>query len=336
MTKQLRIVIAGFLAGIFLAGCTVPVSPPQPDAPPIGGDNPPVVNGGGSPTAGGGGIDMTDKMVAFYYAHSGMSIQQCYTYEVQAAPEGASVRVELEAGHFVMEETVPEDVMAALAAIALDNNLADWNGFDGSDDQALDGSGFSIEMKFDSGASVSASGNNVFPPGYFDAAEQIDALFERLVEKYGNRYPKEIVSDDISDFLFYITGGPAYRQEFYCSVSKRSDNRLLINTRSIKRTDLFPEEEYGFYGYTDHFPFEAVQNVVRKYDMPAWNGPERIAADHTGKEYYQIQIRYSSGEELQALGSVYPENYEAARDELLSILVPFILENRDRFIPWGG
>ncbi len=66
-----------------------------------------------------------------------------------------------------------------LLKIIEDCGLGAWDGFRGSDPDVLDGEGFSLEMEYDDGAAVYASGENRFPAGYHDTVARLASLFER-------------------------------------------------------------------------------------------------------------------------------------------------------------
>lgn len=57
-----------------------------------------------------------------------------------------------------------------------------WDGFNESDPNVLDGEGFSLQLRFDDGTEIRASGENSFPPGYHAAMgelrERLSAAFE--------------------------------------------------------------------------------------------------------------------------------------------------------------
>ncbi|MDD7365713.1 MAG: hypothetical protein PUG91_00230, partial [Clostridiales bacterium] len=77
-----------------------------------------------------------------------------------------------------------DDDMDALYALIDALKLAEWNGFDETDPDALDGESFSLSVAFSDGGAITASGSNRFPEGYADAAARIEAFFQKLMESY--------------------------------------------------------------------------------------------------------------------------------------------------------
>ena len=65
-----------------------------------------------------------------------------------------------------------------LLRIVAECDLEAWDGFHGSNPNVLDGESFSLELGYADGASVSASGENAFPEGYFGAVDRLNAVFE--------------------------------------------------------------------------------------------------------------------------------------------------------------
>ncbi|MBR5257657.1 MAG: protease inhibitor I42 family protein [Clostridia bacterium] len=55
-------------------------------------------------------------------------------------------------------------------------DLIAWDGFDGHGSGVLDGEGFRLDIWFSDGTEVHASGDNAFPPGYFDAINDLEDI----------------------------------------------------------------------------------------------------------------------------------------------------------------
>ena len=50
------------------------------------------------------------------------------------------------------------------------------------------------------------------------------------------------------------------------------------------------------------------------------------------EEWIQMEPHYASGEEISIMGSLFPENYDAARDAILQAAAEFIKANSEDFI----
>ena len=116
------------------------------------------------------------------------------------------------------EEPVPLDPARAaeLRRIAAECGLESWDGFRGSNPDVLDGESFTLEMEFADGASVYASGENRFPEGYRDAAEQIELFFteekmSRLAGTYrcGQEGAGSLTVTLAADGAFAFSEGPS-------------------------------------------------------------------------------------------------------------------------------
>ena len=75
--------------------------------------------------------------------------------------------------------------MRELAAVIDELGLRSWDGFEGSSNHVLDGSGFNLEIDFTDGSAVRASGDNCFPENFGEAKKAIDELFRAYMEKHG-------------------------------------------------------------------------------------------------------------------------------------------------------
>lgn len=68
---------------------------------------------------------------------------------------------------------------AELAQVVTEYDMEKWNGEYSTEYEVLDGECFSLYMEFADGTTVSASGDNAFPPRYAEAEGAIDDIFER-------------------------------------------------------------------------------------------------------------------------------------------------------------
>ena len=100
--------------------------------------------------------------------------------------------------------------------------------------------------------------------------------------------------------------------------------------------EYYPHGSYQFFGSCTDFPFKELQSIVRKYDVPSWNGWDKSAENYNECEWFQIEFGYESEENICAMGTLYPNDYENVQAELLSVVVNFIERYNDSFIPWKG
>lgn len=269
-------------------------------------------------------------LAEFTFTSAGSSSDSIYSYTAEKTAQGTHIYLELNCGQHVVDVTVEEDVLGELGQIAAIYRLDLWDGFDKNNKDVMDGSTFSLYMTTADGQSISAHGSNAFPNGYGAAKAEIDALFEGLIWKYGDLWPKTVESDEMDSFSLSLK--ESSNKVFFVSAFQEQD-RCGLDIRIDGYEEVFPEE-YLFYGYCDVFPFEDLQAVVRKYDIPSWNGWDGTDAA-SGNEWFQLSIEYASGETISATGRLYPENYDSARMEFVEILSGFLIENRENFIPNG-
>lgn len=272
-------------------------------------------------------LDEPIPLSYFSFSHRGSSSDSIYTYTAEKTAEGTDLYIQINAGNSVVEVTVEEDVLASLGKIAAEHRLDMWDGFDKAKSNVSDGSGFTLSMTTEDGQSVYAHGSNAFPDGFQEAKVKMDALFDGLVFEYGNLWPKVLESDDMNYFNFFTAAGNHKKLSVTAFLSVEGDYCLDLHLKGYE--EIFPEE-YFFSGESGTFPFEELQAVVRKYDIPAWNGWDKTGGDDT----FQLILGYSTEERVSARGSLHPEGYAEAAAELEEILLTFIGENSASFEPY--
>ena len=75
--------------------------------------------------------------------------------------------------------------MGSFSALVQEMGLAEWNGYHKIDRDVLDGASFSLNVEFEDGGVIDASGSNCFPRDYSEKASAIGEFFEKLMEEYG-------------------------------------------------------------------------------------------------------------------------------------------------------
>ena len=120
---------------------------------------------------------------AFSFAHSGTIAEQARNYRIAETARGRIVRIELSYACYIVLP-VTDDDMNALSALINALKLSEWNGFDETDTNALDGESFSLDVEFSDGDAIAARGSNCFPTGYTEAAMRIETFFQELMESY--------------------------------------------------------------------------------------------------------------------------------------------------------
>ena len=83
------------------------------------------------------------------------------------------------------EESLPIDgeTVQMLVEVIEEYNVSSWDGFDETNENVLDGEGFSLEIGFTDGTSVKALGDNAFPDQYADAMGEMWDILTHITEE---------------------------------------------------------------------------------------------------------------------------------------------------------
>ena len=134
--------------------------------------------------AGAAPLEDPPAVKTFWYATSGMCIEELNRYQIKETARGRFVWIELHNDDRYVLPLTDED-MASFSALVQALGLAEWNGYHKIDRGVLDGASFSLSVEFEDGGAIDASGPNCFPRGYSEKASAIRDFFEKLMEEYG-------------------------------------------------------------------------------------------------------------------------------------------------------
>ena len=119
----------------------------------------------------------------FRYATSGMCIEEFNRYQIKETARGRFAWIELHNDdHYVLPLT--DEDMASFSALVQELELTAWDGYSEVDRYALDGECFSLDVAFEGGASISASGSNCFPQDYGEKMSAVEDFFRSLMADY--------------------------------------------------------------------------------------------------------------------------------------------------------
>ena len=119
----------------------------------------------------------------FRYATSGMCIEEFNHYQIKETARGRFAWIELHNDdHYVLPLT--DEDMASFSALVQELELTAWDGYSEVDRYALDGECFSLDVAFEGGASISASGSNCFPQDYGEKMSAVEDFFLSLMADY--------------------------------------------------------------------------------------------------------------------------------------------------------
>lgn len=124
-------------------------------------------------------------MNRFCFEHSGMHTGLMYTLAAENTGSGWQAEISLLCGEREYCLPMTDEEAAELISLVKTHQLNRWNGFDKVDRSALDGTDFTLQIGYEDGQKLYASGSNAFPEGYKAAHEEIRRFFGALLEKHG-------------------------------------------------------------------------------------------------------------------------------------------------------
>lgn len=77
-------------------------------------------------------------------------------------------------------KNIADNTAERLFQVVSKYDLFQWNGFDKSQDDVLDGEGFLLEIDFTDGASIKAQGDNAFPENYLPAMGEMQEILDNM------------------------------------------------------------------------------------------------------------------------------------------------------------
>ena len=80
-------------------------------------------------------------------------------------------------------QSMDEETVQMLMEVIEAYNVSSWDGFDETNENVLDGEGFSLEIGFTDGTSVKALGDNAFPDQYADAMGEMWDILSHITEE---------------------------------------------------------------------------------------------------------------------------------------------------------
>ena len=79
-----------------------------------------------------------------------------------------------------VRKTIDGKYLDRLADIINENKVAEWDGFSGSANGVLDGSGFVLKVKYDDEKTIEAHGYMMFPANYRTVSDKFEELFAEI------------------------------------------------------------------------------------------------------------------------------------------------------------
>ncbi len=277
----------------------------------------------GSDGDGDKAVPNESGIIEFRYRFRGSIGGNSYKYEIKNGKLGMDFMEKSDYGELSGE--IPEGFTEELEKLCGACRVERWNGFDKTDTRVLDGSGFSLWIKYADGKTVDADGSNSFPAGYRDFKEKLDGLFsgpkEALFEEARQKKITEGLEGDPQVILAtFKQKGASGSDDYHVLFSKegiRSSNfELRVNAPS---REFFDEPEFSYYCTVpdEIMDMRGFGDVVREYGLINWYDYHETAKDPNNSEWFQLSFSYENGR-LNAMGTGHPERYDEARKAFLT------------------
>ena len=277
------------------------------------------------------GKPANENSIVYFCFDYNASMGGQFTYTVTQEEDGRIVFSYEDLEHRssgVMSTEVTRDVTDALEELYRSCKLADWDGFNGSDPDMLDGDGFTLTIKFADGTRLRADGSNAYPTGYRDFTGKLYELLNPFRDKVLNEKRLEKISEGIHGTLScimvsLIQRGSSGRDEYFMLISSEGVRDPNFEVRIKSRSGEFlPEGEYKYYKSVpdDILNIAKVQELVEKYNLIEWYDLHGTASDPNNEEWYQIDLSFGDEMKISSYGTEHPTNYKKFRKALLTWL----------------
>lgn len=317
--KRINWAVIGLVVMVLVVGCSKPVQ--------AQGNNEAQVTEG---SEGTGGVQEM-KIRSFSFSHNGMSMEQCYNYDLKKE-EGKTIltcSVVVPGQGFVDTSfEVDEGALEEFEKLVNEYQLWKWDGFNEYAKDILDGAGFSMSFETEDGKRISAHGSNSFPKNYSQVGPRISSAFNKVVVESGKVYPRTVVREGLTEV--YVNYSKSSENKLFSVNVQQNASSLGLSITVYGYEDKLGHKTYTYRGACGSFPFEEVQEVVKKYDLLSLNG-WNVSDYEPNKDYFCINLGYESGEYITMEGDTPPRDYEAVKEELIDILSTFINENEPNF-----
>ena len=270
------------------------------------------------------------------FSERGAAVPEIEAFTLTRAEKGTEIRLKLGAGGEYVHIDIPER-MARVRKILEKHRVGQWNGFCAESPVPLSGMRFQLDVTFTDGTKLTASGENEYPEGYAAVKQELEKLTAPAVQAWNDaRFPKVIKDKNMRAFSISIGKADALSQ-FTFYLEKRPElpsggfTQINVNTWTdeahTKPIDCF------YYGSAPDAPFDALQKLVNKYRLAAWNGFNKELPYDQRKRSFKLIVEYASGEQIVASGSALPERYKQVETALIRLIWDYVEAHRQLFTP---
>jgi len=187
-----------------------------------------------------------------------------------------------------------------------------WNGFDKSDSQIMDGSSFTLEVLYENGETLTAHGYMKYPAHYEEGHAALVAYLKALVDQY----LPEVHYITILHVTFYDEPGLNHFQ-----LVKDLDSYLVFVCH-------YQDAENTSIRFTvDQSVSKELSSLLQPYDLYNWDIGQLKTAEPADEDY-DFSITYADGISYYISGSYgQPENYYEVKQLLLDYFNALIEEH---------
>ena len=277
-----------------------------------------------------------DGIKHFEYRYRGSIGGDSFSIEVNRATDTTPATITLDymqhRDYGKLSSSVNEAFIDSIEALCEKYDIQKWDGFNETNHEVLDGSGFSLYVKYESGKSVNAYGNNSFPAGYRKFRSDLDELIkpekERLFEEARQKKIEQGVEGKLKHMMInFIQHGNSGYDRYEIMISEPQSDRSNINvTVSSGNGDFFPKGHHIYYGTAtnEEIGWDKFEALIKKYKIVTWMDYHKTAEDYSNAEWFQLGLSFEKGY-ISAMGSLPPDsNYDAFRHDILKLLAEMI------------
>ena len=262
----------------------------------------------------------------FEYRHLGTIGGDSHTYKVEVAGDSATFSTEgmLYRSDDTLSCPMTASELEQLNKICADNNILSWDGYHGIDREVLDGSGFSLYVKFSDGKSVSAHGMNATPGGFGGFRRQMYELLRPKVDALmAERQNARILHDGAqrlqeAEITFFNKEDDKDTYTLNVDRIDKDSCRLKIEIKSATGEYFNTgEEEIVFCAANGNDDIVELLKLIVNHKVTAWKMGDHNDPDNPDAEWYAINIRFDNWEYIFTRGTLHPDGYNGFRTDFL-------------------
>ncbi len=261
-----------------------------------------------------------------------------FSYEITEDDEDMNKRILLcnnrkyDVEEFALE--VNEDLIKEISLLCKKHHVNSWNKFKEVNSHMLDGKGFSFSVQYADGTVISASGENSFPSGYNNFANDIQNLLQPLlieeVKKINEkRYNDGYFGKPLESAFMQFRGRGKSGSDVYVFFLRNYDDLKSVSAEVESHSGIFIEKgNYKYSGQLENIDelLAHIQSVVDKYKIYKWMDDELNDSDYNNLDYFQFAFQFPQAN-ISCNGCGIHPDYQTVKRELIQIVLDYIRFN---------